>query len=113
MPQVHDSCWPFEILPGLTPQQVKGVRSAALPGLLTRSAQAAVAAMVQQYHSAAASAAVQFVLHGGDGVALCAAGGSLGDDTRFHAIDCSNVGDHAGEIEGVVRGLGLHAGFWV
>lgn len=95
--QVHDASSPFEILTGLTPQQGKGVGTAAIPGLLTRSAQAAVAAMVQQYQAAASSATLQFVLHGGDGVALCAAGSGLGDDTRFHAIDCSNVGDHAGE----------------
>jgi hypothetical protein len=56
--------------------------------------------MVQQYQAAAGSAAVQFVVHGGDGVALCAAGSSLGDDTRFNAIDCSNVGDHAGVFGG-------------
>lgn len=105
--QVHDACWPFESFPALTPQQLKGVGTAVLPGLLARSAQAAMAAMVEQYQAAASSAvassatassaALQFVLHGGDGVALCAAGSSLGDDTRFHAVDCSNVGDHAGE----------------
>jgi len=81
----------------VTQQQVKG-GSRGQPGLLTRSAQAALQAMVQQYQEAARAANLQFVLHGGDGVALCAAGSSLGDSARFPAIDCSNMGDHAGEM---------------
>jgi hypothetical protein len=96
---VHDASSPYECFPIVTPQQLKALGTAALLSLLKRSAQAARAATVQQYQQAAAagSGALRFVLHGGDGVALCAAGSSLGDDTRFDAIDCSNVGDHAGE----------------
>lgn len=45
---------------------------------------------------------MRFVLHGGDGLELCGAGGSLGDATRFHAIDASNVGDHAGLLNVLV-----------
>jgi hypothetical protein len=36
------------------------------------------------------------VLHGGDASELCGPGSSLGDGARFHAVDVSNVGDHAG-----------------
>jgi hypothetical protein len=103
--QVHDSCWPFDCFPPLNQEQIKrGVTE--IKGALTQSAQAALRGMVLNFQQAAGCAPtsssgssggdIKFVLHGGDGVALCAAGSSLNDDTRFQAIDCSNVGDHAG-----------------
>jgi hypothetical protein len=107
--QVHDSCWPFDCFPPLKQQEQGSTGTSALPGLLTRAAQTELQAMVQQFQqatglatgsssSSSSSSSVSFVVHAGDALALCAAGSSLGDDTRFVAIDCSNLGDHVGEV---------------
>jgi hypothetical protein len=116
--QVHDATRPWDCFSQFTDKQVLGSHvgkkaSQLQPGLLTRAAQACLQAMVAAYQQAAAAAAsreagsrqdsgssgsrgVRFVLHGGDGLALCGPGSSLGDGARFDAIDVSNVGDHAG-----------------
>jgi hypothetical protein len=118
--QVHDATQPWDCFPQLTHKQLLGSQAGSIsqlqPGLLTRAAQQCLKDMVVAYQQAAAAAAlsgavgsgsnssssssssrgVLFVLHGGDGLELCGPGSSLGDDVRFHAIDVSNVGDHAG-----------------
>eukprot|EP00775_Hariotina_reticulata_P001721 gene1721-2064_t len=118
--RVHDSSTPFICLGPLIVKkpQPRGAAATSSPGLLTRSAQAKLQQLVLGFQqangladdagsgkggsSSGSSTAVRFVLHGGDGLALMAAGSSLGDDVRFDAIDCSNVADHAGLLNVLV-----------
>jgi hypothetical protein len=130
--QVHDATRPWDCFPQLTHKQLFGSSqksrqtSQLQPGLLTRAAQACLKSMVAAYQAAAAAAAaagfgaktssssssskagLSFVLHGGDALELCGPGSRLGNDARFHAIDVSNVGDHAGAqvSQALVRNVG-------